>query len=301
MDKLRAIHYFIATVEHSGFSAAAKKYSVPASSVSRRVSDLEQLLGAQLINRTTRHISLTEVGELYYQQVRRLTQLESDAEALIQAYQKEPSGTLSISSVTGFGQTYLIPVIDDFRQQYPSVRVRVELNDALTKLPDGNTDLAIRAGFAPDERVMAVKLMSNEFIPVASSGYLQKHGTPHNSDELRDHHGLFYLSPNGPIRWWSYIDSNWQEVSAQEKLATNSGSWLINRVIAGEGVAMLPKWSVQQAIESEQLQELSFSQPVSVSPDRTNAVYLLYRKQAYMNPKIQVAVDFIRERLQEIP
>ncbi|PWI33206.1 LysR family transcriptional regulator [Vibrio albus] len=297
MDKLKAIHYFIATVEYGGFSAAAKKFSVPASSVSRRISDLEKLLGAQLINRTTRHINLTEIGELYYQQVKRLSQLEKDSEELIRTYQKEPSGTLFISSVTGFGQTYLIPVIDEFQEKYPNVRIRLDLNDTLTKVPDGNVDIAIRAGFAPDERIVAVKLMSNEFIPVASPGYLSQYGKPENSEEIKSHHGLFYLSANGPIRWWSYIDNNWQEVSARERLATNSGPWLIQKAIAGEGIAMLPRWSVKQAIKEGQLVELSLNQPTSVSPDKTNAVYLLYRQQAYNNPKIQAAVDFIRHRL----
>jgi DNA-binding transcriptional LysR family regulator len=298
MDKLRAIHYFIATVEMGGFSAAAKKYSVPASSVSRRIADLEQLLGTQLINRTTRHVNLTEIGDIYYQQVKRMTQIEDDAEQLIRAYQTEPSGTLSISSVVGFGETYLVPVLDEFRQQYPNVSIRLELSDTLTKLPEGNVDIAVRAGFAPDERVIAIKLMSNEFVPVASAEYLNKHGKPQNTDELKDHAGLFYLAPHGPVRWWSFIDNNWQEVSAKERLTTNSSQWLVEKTLSGEGIALLPNWLVKNEIRTKRLIQLDFRQPVSVTPEKTNAVYLLYRKQAYANPKIQLAVDFLRNKLQ---
>lgn len=298
MDKLKAIHYFIATVEMGGFSAAAKKYSVPASSVSRRIADLEQLLGTQLINRTTRHVNLTEIGDIYYQQVKRLTQIEDDAEQLIKAYQTEASGTLSISSVVGFGETYLIPVLDEFRIQYPNVSIRLELSDTLTKLPEGNVDIAIRAGFAPDERVIAIKLMSNEFIPVASETYLKKNGIPTNSHDLKGHSGLFYLAPHGPIRWWSFIDNNWQDVSAKERLTTNSSNWLIQKTLSDEGIALLPNWLVEKEISSNRLIRLEFNQPVSVTPEKTNAVYLLYRKQAYANPKIQLAVDFLRNKLQ---
>ena len=168
MDQLRALRYFTAVVETGSFTQAAKRFSVPASSLSRRVADLEKSLGATLLKRSTRTVQVTEIGRSYFEQVRELLlQLEQSDES-VRSYQARPMGRLRISSTVGFGERILLPLLEEFSQLYPDVLLDVSLSDELSTLGRDEVDIAIRGGYAPNERVLAIKLMSNQFIPAAA-------------------------------------------------------------------------------------------------------------------------------------
>ena len=297
MDKLKAIHYFLTTVEKASFSAAASVFRVPTSSVSRRIADLESYLGTQLIHRTTRHISLTREGELYFEQAQQITLLESRSEALLKELNSSPKGVVTITCVVGYGERYVLPVLQQLRLDYPGIIFRVELSDALSKLHEGGADIAIRGGFAPDEHVIATELMSNEFIPVASPSYLHQSGRPTRCEELKRHKGLFYLTPRGPTKWWANIAGQWQDVSGVEVVSSNSGKWIIAQTLDGEGVAMLPKWAICDYLASGQLVELSFPERLSVNPEKRNSIYLLYRRQQFKDERTTLVVDYLRRHL----
>ena len=149
-------------------------FSVPPSSLSRRIVDLEQSLGATLLKRTTRSVSLTEIGQTYYQQVIDVLSLLENSDEAVRNYQTTPMGALNISAMVGFGERILLPLLDEFNELYPQIILNVNLSDALSTLARDEVDLAIRGGYAPDERVIAIKLMENNFIVVAAPHYLQK-------------------------------------------------------------------------------------------------------------------------------
>jgi DNA-binding transcriptional LysR family regulator len=168
MDQFRALKYFSAVAKTSSFTKAAAMYGVPPSSLSRRVADLENSLGATLLKRSTRDVKLTEVGQRYYAQVLDiLNQLEQSNDA-VRSYHAKPMGHLHISSMVGFGERILLPLLDEFSQLYPDVVLDVSLSDELSALSRDDVDIAIRGGYAPNERVLAIKLMNNQFIPVAA-------------------------------------------------------------------------------------------------------------------------------------
>ncbi|WP_295898715.1 LysR family transcriptional regulator [uncultured Vibrio sp.] len=297
MDKFRALKYFAATVEAGNFTVAAKRFGVPASSVSRRIADLEESLGAQLLTRTTRSVVLTEVGQQYLQQVNSILAHLEHSDQAVRDYQTTPTGVLKISSMVGFGEQVLTPILDEFSERYPDVLLDVVLSDELSKLNRDDVDIAIRGGYAPDERVVAIHLMDNDFIPVASQSYLDKAGVPNSTIELKDHKGLYFKTPIGPTPWLSEINGEWQNVSAPSVLTTNNGKWLARKAMEGAGIVMLPRWVLKPYIEREDLIELVFDEPLNITENPNLGVYMLYQKLSYATPKVKAAVDFITARV----
>ena len=297
MDQLKAIRYFISVVDLGSFSAAASQFDVPASSISRRISDLETSLGAQLLKRSTRLVSLTEIGQSYYGQVKDIVEQLEQSDHAVRSYQTKPMGRLKISSMVGFGERILIPIMDEFQQAYPDIVLDVVLSDELSSLSRDDVDIAIRGGHAPNERVLAVKLMANQFIPVASPSYLKLYGVPSHTLQLRQHHGLFFKTPMGPTPWLSEINGQWQQVTPPAKLITNNGKWLVQEAIAGKGVLMIPNWVVQPHLDNGELVQLTFDEPLNITENANFAIYMLYQKSAYAIPKVKAAVDFIAARV----
>jgi DNA-binding transcriptional LysR family regulator len=297
IDQLKALRYFSKVVETGSFTRAAEAFSVPPSSLSRRVADLEKSLGANLLKRSTRVVQVTEIGQLYFKQVQDiLAQLEQSDET-VRSYQAKPTGFLHISSMVSFGERLLLPLLEEFRTLYPEIILDVGLSDELSTLSRDDVDIAIRGGYAPNERVQAVRLMDNEFIPVASSAYLARMGTPKHAIELRQHKGLFFRTPNGPTPWLTQSDGQWQDVTAAPVVISNNGKWLGEQAIAGIGILMAPRWSLQTFLDSGELQELFIEPTIKISQNPDLAIYLLYQKQQYLVPKVKVAVDFLVSRV----
>lgn len=297
MDQLRAIRYFSKVVETGSFSKAAKVFGVPPSSLSRRVSDLEKSLGATLLKRSTRIVKLTEVGQVYYNDMQHiLNQLEQSKET-VRSYQTTPIGRLRISSMVGFGEKILLPLLDEFSALYPQIVLDVSLSDELSTLGRDDVDIAIRGGYAPNERVLVIRLMDNEFIPVASLSYLEKYGVPDHVMTLKEHRGLYFKAPSGRTPWLCYVDEQWHDVSGSVVAISNNGPWLAQRACAGDGILMSTRWALASYLESGVLQELTFGHELAVTQHADMAIYLLYQKQRYLVPKVKAAVDFLVERI----
>ncbi|OBT07890.1 LysR family transcriptional regulator [Vibrio sp. UCD-FRSSP16_10] len=299
MDQLRAIRYFSKVVETGSFTKAAVAFNVPPSSLSRRVADLEKSLGATLLKRSTRIVKLTEVGQIYYNDIQQiLNQLEKSNET-VRSYQTTPMGRLRISSMVGFGDKILLPLLDEFSQLYPEIILDVSLSDQLSTLGRDDVDIAIRGGYAPNERVLAIKLMDNSFIPVASPSYLERYGKPNNALQLKEHKGLYFKAPTGPTPWLCNVDGQWHDVSGPAVAISNSGPWLAKKACDGEGIFMSTRWALASYLESGALQELKFEHDVAITQNSDMAVYLLYQKQRYLVPKVKAAVDFLVAKIKE--
>jgi len=213
LDQLRAMRYFSKVVETGSFTKAAAVFNVPPSSLSRRVADLEKSLGATLLKRSTRIVKLTEVGQIYYNDVQKILNQLAQSNETVRSYQTTPMGRLCISSMVGFGEKILLPLLDEFSALYPEIILDVSLSDELSTLGRDDVDIAIRGGYAPNERVLAIRLMDNGFIPVASPSYLEKNGVPTNVMELKTHNGLYFKAPSGPTPWLAHMDGQWHDVS----------------------------------------------------------------------------------------
>jgi len=293
MDQLRALKYFVAVAESGSFTKAAKLFSVPPSSLSRRVADLEKSLGASLLKRSTRSVQLTEIGNEYFAQVQDiLNQLDQSNES-VRSYHAKPIGQLKISSMAGFGELILLPLLEEFNTLYPEIILDIILSDELSSLASDDIDIAIRGGYAPDERILAIRLMDNEFIPVASPRYLAKNGTPKHAYELNAHKALRYRTPVGPQTWLYEQDEQWHTLSISDVAISNNGKWLADRALNDEGILVAPRWALADYVSRGELQELLIKPKLKVTQNRNLAIYLLYQRQRYLVPKVKVAVDFL--------
>ncbi|MFT5610059.1 MAG: DNA-binding transcriptional LysR family regulator [Polaribacter sp.] len=299
MDQLRALKYFAAVAEFGSFTKAAKQFSVPPSSLSRRVADLEKNLGASLLKRTTRSVQLTEIGREYFAQVQDILHQLDQSNESVRGYHAKPMGQLKISSMAGFGERILLPLLEEFSTLYPDVILDISLSDELSSLGRDDVDIAIRGGYAPNERILAIRLMDNEFIPVASPGYLAKNGTPKHPDELRAHKGLYYRTPVGPQSWLYEQGEQWRTVSVPKVAISNNGQWLANRALNGEGILVAPRWALTDYIRRGELQELVIKPKLKITQNNDLAIYLLYQKQRYLVPKVKVAVDFLVAKIMD--
>jgi DNA-binding transcriptional LysR family regulator len=298
MDKLRAMHYLLKVADTLNFSRAAKAFGVPASSVSRRISDLEAELGVELLHRTTRTVRLTEIGAQYVEQVRAgLAHLE-DAEELAGQRGRTPSGTLRISAMPSYGQVLLMPALVDFGERYPDILLDVHLSDSVVELGRDQIDIAIRGGRQPEGRVVARKLDPNRFILVASPQYLARKGTPRTLDDLQDHHALLYRGPNALLKWHGLDEDGWREVPVLPAFISNDGAALIAMARQHRGLVLLPEWGLQGDLQRGDLVQVTLEQPISVGRGAGEpGIYLMYLRTRYQIPKVRVAVDFLVERL----
>jgi len=297
MDQLRALKYFVKVVETGSFTKAAALFNVPPSSLSRRVADLEKNLSATLLKRSTRVVTLTEIGQRYYNEVREIIRSLEMSDESVRTYQSTPMGVLNISSTVGFGEQVLLPLLDEYSILYPQVTLNVNLSDELSTLARDEVDLAIRGGYAPDERVIAIKLMNNDFIPAVAPSYLEKYGRPSDSLSLKAHRGLYFNTPVGPTPWLCEIEGQWHDVSAPAMLMTNNRDWLLQKAIAGIGILMMPRWVLNPYLKSGELVELSITPRLTVTRNVNLGMFLLYQKQHYQVPKIKAAVDFLVDKI----
>ncbi|WP_374349420.1 LysR family transcriptional regulator [Chitinimonas sp.] len=300
MDKLRALQYLIKVADTLSFSRAAKAFGVPASSISRRISDLEAELGVQLLHRTTRTVQLTEIGSQYLAQARNGLALLHDAEELVGVRGSTPSGTLRISAMPSYGQLLLMPALIAFSEQYPDIVLDVHLSDAVVELGRDQIDIAIRGGRQPQDRVVARKLDPNRFALVASPGYLARHGTPRTLDDLQDHQALLYRGPHALIKWHGLDQDGWRELPLTPAFISNDGASLMAMARQHRGIVLLPEWGLKDDLRRGDLVEIELDQPVSVGRGGEAGIYLLYLQTRYQIPKVRVAVEFlIRELGQE--
>jgi DNA-binding transcriptional LysR family regulator len=160
-----------------------------------------------------------------------------------------------------------------------------------------DVDIVIRGGYAANERVLAIKLMGHQFIPVVAPSYLTDMGKPQYAIELKQHKGLYFRTPNGPTPWLSYINGQWQDVSAPQVAVSNNGKWLGDMAAKGKGILMAPRWAAAHHLVSGELVELTLEPQVQISQNKDMAVYLLDQKQRYLVPKVKAAVDFLVARV----
>lgn len=297
MDKLRALNYLLKVADTLSFSRAAKAFGVPASSISRRITDLEAELGVELLHRTTRTVRLTETGAQYLEQVRAgLAQLQ-DAEELVGHRSQTPSGTLRISTMPGYGQMLLMPALRDFSTQYPDIVLDVHLSDALVDLGRDQIDIAIRGGRQPQDRVVARKLDPNRFILAASPQYLAEHGIPRSLEELCSHRALMYRGPSAVIKWQGLDEDGWRELPMAPAFISNDGASLIALACQHRGIVLLTEWALASYLARGELVSFALPQAVSVSRGGESGIYLLYLQTRYRIPKVRVAVEFLVGRL----
>lgn len=282
-----AIEAFVEVVEQGSFSAAAKKLKVSPSHMSRLVARLEADLNTPLMYRTTRKFRLSEAGEHYYQHCRDLLQGFSAAEEELSSFQAEPSGKLRVTCATTFGERFLAPQLNDFMLAYPKISLDLHLTNRQTDLITEGYDLAIRMGTLKDSSLLARRLCDRREYLCASPEYLQRFPMPHTLSELSRHNCLL-----GSNTFWLFSDNGQRrELRVNGNWRSNSGPALMDAVSKGLGIAQLPDYYVEPALERGELVSMleQYRYPFS-------GVWLVYPQARQRSPKLQLLCDFLVER-----
>ena len=247
MDRLQGMQLFIRVVETGSFSKASADAGVTQPTATKHVAALEQRLGARLFHRSTRGVTPTEIGLLYYEKCRVIARELEEADNLAALQQSRVRGQLRISTSVGFGRRVLVPLIIGFMREHPELQIDLSFDDRYVNLVEQGVDLAIRMGQLADSSLGASYLGVNPWVVVASRDYLAQRGTPTHPDQLAQHAALIYSTVQGDERW-RFIGHDGQALQSpvQGPLRSNNLSALLAASRAGMGLAALP-WYVAYA------------------------------------------------------
>ncbi|WP_194867728.1 LysR family transcriptional regulator [Pseudoalteromonas sp. PPB1] len=297
MDKLRALRYFKRVVELNSFSAVAEEFSVPASSVSRRIKDLEASLGIELIKRTTRHVSITELGQIYYQHIGEILSKLTYADELISQSFDNPSGTLKVSAPPGLSKALLVPLFRRFRQQFPNILLDLDYTNEYALFGQDSVDLAIRGGPVDDTRLIAKPLIRSGFTLWAHTQLADRLNTQFGTtnwsiEQLCRCPAIMFRSKTALVPWWVHEQGDWQPVSSQPVLISNDSATLLDALAQGEGMLLAPDWLLPAHLKN---QVTPVAQHHKLSPGKIHTVEinLVYQHAKYQLPNIKLSVDFI--------
>jgi len=292
MDRLAALEAFARVAETGSFSAAARALNLSKSLISRQVSALEAELGARLMSRTTRSMTLTEAGRGYYEQVARILAQVEEADLSVSQLQATPRGKLRVNAPMSFSLLRLAPALPDFLALYPEIDVDIVMNDRRVDLMDEGFDLAIRIGRLADSSLVARKLGVMQRFIVASPDYFAERGVPRVPADLRRHACLCYSNADTLDEWrFHEPDGGPITVEVKGRVRANNGDMLRIAALRGLGLVDLPGFLVGPDIEAGRL--------VPVLQDfvrQEGGVYAVYPHARYLPPKIRVFIDFLAER-----
>jgi DNA-binding transcriptional LysR family regulator len=308
MDHLEGLKVFIAVAESQGFAPAARRLSLSAPAVTRAIAALERRLGAQLLHRSTRSVRLTEVGERFLDDCRRVLADLEDAEALAGGMHAAAKGQLAVTAPSMFGRMHVAPIALEFLAQHPQVSVRTFFVDRIVHLLDEGFDVALRIARLPDSGLTAVQVGHVRRVVVASPDYLERHGTPRVPVDLQHHDAIGFSATGGASVPWSFRVPNGssagdESVGTQREFAqprlrliANAGEVGIEAALRGQGIASAISYQVDEHVRAGRLRLLLTE--FEPGPIPVHLVYVAGRKAP---AKVRAFVDFAVERLRAEP
>ena len=282
------ISEFVCVAEYESFTRAARTLGISTAQVSRQISALEQRLNIKLLYRTTRKVSLTEEGRVFYQYCRSVLDGLDAAEQAVSNLQSKPQGRIKLTAPVTYGEQQLLPLINDFMMQYRDIEVTAFLSNQQIDLVEGGYDLAIRIGKLRDSTMMAKKLSLRTNFVCATPAYLNQYGVPRTLDDLNQHNCLL-----GTRDYWHFVeDGTEKNLRVSGSIQCNSGYSLVDAALKGLGIVQLPDYYVQKHLASGALVSLldDYREP-------EESIWALYPHNRQLSPKIRLLVDYLAERL----
>lgn len=296
MDRFNNMTVFVAVVNEQGFTAAAEKLGLSRAQVSKLVMQLESHLGTRLLNRTTRRISLTETGRIYYERCKLILDDIEEVESIASQQTIKPSGKLSLSVPTSFGILHLNEAIPHYLKQYPDVQISVKLADRFVDVVSEGFDLVIRIAELGDSSLIARKLAPCQLALCASPDYLAKHGVPERPQDLINHQCLMYSNHSKPDTWVLHGANGSESIKVNGPVTADNGDMLKSFAVSGLGIAFLPTFIVASDLQDGRLQE--------ILPDFSRSeisIYAVFPSRRYLSAKVRTFVDFLSEYFGENP
>ncbi len=295
MNRFEELESFVAVVDFRSFSNASEKLGIAKSMVSRRISELEQRLGVQLLQRTTRRQSLTEAGSEFYQRATQLLADLHEAEQFVADSQCEVSGRIKLALPLGFGVKQLAEPISNFLTEHPEIRLDIDLNDRQVDLIEENIDLAIRVGNLADSSLIARKLASVHFCVCASPAYLKRHGEPLHPSELAEHEVLVYSNVAVGRQWFYEKDGKRVSPRMKYRLSANNGEFLAAIASCDQAIVNGPVAYLQDYVDAGDLVAILTEYP----PPPEVGMYAVYPPGRLVSRRVKVFSDALYTHFHE--
>jgi len=290
MDTIDGMQTFVAVVSEGSFAGAAQRLGMSPQLVSKYVGQLEQRLGARLLNRSTRRISITEAGQAYFERCQQLLVDIDEMESAVGQLTTTARGTLRVNAPMSFGVLHLARAVARYQRQHDEVNVELTLDDRLVNVVSEGFDLAIRIGNLVESSLVARKLAPVRLVVCGSPAYLAEHGIPETPDQLSTHQCLRYTYSSNTDIWRFEKDGTRYDVRIAGTIAANNGNALREAAIEGAGLLREPTFIVGRDIREGRLQ---------VVLDEFNveemAAYALYAHRQYLSAKVRTFVDFLAD------
>jgi len=296
MDNLTGMMVFAQVVQSGSFSKAADNLGMSKSSVSKKVTFLEDRLGVRLLNRTTRKLSLTEVGQVFYERCERIMSEAEEAELAITRLQDEPRGHLKLSASVSFGVRHLGKPLAAFMEKYSDLTVDVQLNDRFVDIVDEGFDMAIRIGRLPDSSLIAKKIGSTRMFACAAPEYWEKNGKPSHPRDLEHHNCMIYTLARDAVAWPYQENGELQSIKLDGSIKANNGDIIRDLAVAGAGVTVAPAFILGQDVATGRLEtalEEFEREPINI--------YAVYPHNRHLSAKVRLLVDFLKAWFSECP
>jgi DNA-binding transcriptional LysR family regulator len=291
---LNEILVFARVVQAGSFTAAAAELRMPKSTVSRKISELEQRLASRLLQRTTRKLSLTDAGRTYYDYASRIAGELEEAERAVSSLQTKPAGLLRVSAPINAG--FLSPLISDYLKRYPQVRLELFNTTRTVDLVEERFDLGIRAGALADSTLIAKSLGRAEWFLVATAGYLKRNGRPRSPEDLTKHHWLLFSGGRSELRVVLEREGRTIELTPLPRLLTGDMEVLLGAVTAGLGIGLLPAFLCVAALQTGQLDRLLREWQAPATP-----IHVVYPSARHISAKVKTFIDHLQQRMTPPP
>ncbi|MEH6402032.1 MAG: LysR family transcriptional regulator [Sneathiella sp.] len=296
MGQLEDMSLFVRIIDTGSITATAEQLGLAKSAVSRRLMTLENGLGVQLLNRTTRKSSLTEAGLIYYQQAQGILANVDDLKNAVTEKNTELKGVLKIAVPLSFGLLHLSPAVNEFANLHPDLVIDIHFADRQVDLIEEGIDLTIRIANLSDSSLIARRLSTIGHMLCASPAYLLKHGVPKTPEDLKSHHILRYKSPSGISHQMTDNEGNSFDISGKTVMTANNGDFLKQAALNGRGIYLCPTFINWRDIQAGLL--------VPILADYNYlelGAYALYPNTRFLSARVRQFIDFLKEYFGETP
>ncbi len=284
------MNVFVRVADARGFTAAADKLGLSRAAVSKHVLNLEAHLGARLLHRTTRRVSLTDIGRVYYERCKAILADVEETDACARATSATPRGQLRVNAPMSFGILHLGPAVAKYCRRYPRVRVSLELNDRMVDVVGEGFDVSIRITELADSSLIARKIAPCQLVMCAAPEYLEQHGRPQSPQDLAVHQCLVYDHQPSGATWTVSGPAGRESVRVNGPVCANNGDILRAAAIEGLGITCLPTFLVGRDLRKRRLEALL---PDYALPDI--GIYALFPSRRYLSAKVRTFVDSLRD------
>jgi LysR family transcriptional regulator for bpeEF and oprC len=298
MDRLQAMEVFTRVVDTHSFSKAAELLDLPRGTVSNLVQALEQHVGVRLLNRTTRQVSVTEDGALYYARCVRILAEIADADSSLSSKRGNPSGTIRVDTSGTVARSLLLPALDEFYKLYPLIEVRLGLADRNIDLIQDGVDCVIRMGALEESSMIGRRIGNARIVTCASPAYLDQYGVPAAPDDLSAHVAVNYVSSRtGKTFPFEFeVDGELVKIPMRSVLSVNDGSTYITAGVLGYGIIQPSRYMVSDLLAQGQLQEILTSYRSPPTP-----MSIVYPHREHLSSRVRAFTDWISELARRHP